>query len=286
NLESLHLWQIFTKTSPSSPPTSTHKTTTHHHIPLSLLLPSISASPLEYLTSLTLVSTIADYTSSIQVLSSLPNLISLHFIGCSASTKQTSMITDDTVRLWNKQAKHSFAFPCLKTLVLRFQPAITELALAELDGFKQLRLVVISRCGISIKPANRIAKGKGWKRTNSDSFFAYVEARLRDTPNGRKYLDLVDTYIISNLTSASSSPTIPLSLIQLGRQPPTASTNSLFSADEIQCWVKDAEQTRTMEAERKKREQETEGAKQEDGKKKRRIKDAKKRDLLQLLEGM
>ncbi|CAD0106539.1 unnamed protein product, partial [Aureobasidium uvarum] len=206
DLQSLHLWQTFTKISPSSPPTPTYKTTTQHHLPLSLLVTPISASPLQYLTSLTLITTIGDSSSSINVLSTLPNLVSLHIVGSSSSTKQTSMITDDTTRSWNKKAKHSSAFPCLKVLFLRFQPGITELAL--------------------------------------------------DKPSGRNYLDVVNEYITSALTSSSpspSSPSLPLSLIQLGRQPPTASTNILFTTNEIECWIRDDEQSRAIEAERKKR---------------------------------
>lgn len=75
------------------------------------------------------------------------------------------MISDDTMRLWNKKARYGNAFPCLKMLFLRFQPGVTELSLAELDGFRKLEMVVTSRCGISIKEGKKIVKDKGWKMT-------------------------------------------------------------------------------------------------------------------------
>lgn len=86
--------------------------------------------------------------------------------------------------------------------------------------------------------------------------------------------------------SSDPSPTPALSFIQLGRQPPTASTNILFNKNEIECWVKDDEQSKVIEDERRKRVQEKEEAKQENGKKRRKIKEAKRRDLFQLLENM
>lgn len=284
NLQSLHLWQIFTKISPASPPTPTYKTTTYHHLPLSLLSPSISAPPTIYLTSLTLISTIADHNTSIHILPSLPNLVSLHISGSSSSTAQTSMITDDTMRFWNKKARNGTAFPRLRYLVLRFQVGVTELSLRELDGFGALEMVVTSRCGVCIKQGKKIVKDKGWKMT-SKAFYAHASTVLETKPSGRNFVDLVDEYITSTLTSPSpSSP--PLSLIQLGRQPPTSSTNILFSTSELECWIKDTEKTKTIETERRKRIQEKEEEKQENGKKRRRIKDARKRDLLKLLEGM
>ncbi|KEQ67499.1 uncharacterized protein M437DRAFT_37432 [Aureobasidium melanogenum CBS 110374] len=285
NLQSLHLWQIFTKVSPSSPPTPTYRTTTHNHLPLALLSPSISAPPAIYLTSLTLISTIADYNTSIHILPSLPNLVSLHINGSSSSTAQTSMITDDTMRLWNKKARNGTAFPCLRYLVLRFQLGVTELSLRELDGFGALEMMVTSRCGVCVKQGKKIAKDKGWKMT-SKAFYAHASTSLETKPSGRNFVDLVDEYITTVLTSSSSSPSPPLSLIQLGRQPPNASTNILFSTSELECWVQDTEKTKTIETERRKRIQEKEEEKQENGKKRRRIKDAKKRNLLELLEGM
>lgn len=123
------------------------------------------------------------------------------------------------------------------------------------------------------------------KLVSSKAFYAHASTVLETKPSGRNFVDLVDEYITSTLTSPSpSSP--PLSLIQLGRQPPTSSTNILFSTSELECWIKDTEKTKTIETERRKRIQEKEEEKQENGKKRRRIKDARKRDLLKLLEGM
>ncbi|CAD0085773.1 unnamed protein product [Aureobasidium mustum] len=129
---------------------------------------------------------------------------------------------------------------------------------------------------------------------NSRAFYAHADTALEDKPSGRDFVDLVDGYVKSGLTapsltsspSSSSSPTTPLCLVQLGRQPPTASTNILFTTNEIECWVKDDEQSKAIEEETRKRVQEKEEAKQENGKKRRKIKEAKQRDLLQLLEGM
>lgn len=166
NLQSLHLWQIFRKICPQSSPSLNFKTTTHHHIPLSLLTPSISASPLHYLTSLTLVSSISDSITSLHSLSTLPNLVSLHVNGDSSSTAQTSMINDDTIRLWNKRAKYDkTVFPCLRYLFLRFQLGITELALGELNHVPKLETLVTSRCGVSVREAKKITKDKRWKMT-------------------------------------------------------------------------------------------------------------------------
>jgi hypothetical protein len=75
------------------------------------------------------------------------------------------MITDDIIRFWNKKARNGDAFPCLKMLFLRFQLGVTELSLAELDGFERLEMVVTSRCGIKIREGKKIAKNKGWKMT-------------------------------------------------------------------------------------------------------------------------
>jgi hypothetical protein len=100
-------------------------------------------------------------------------------------------------------------------------------------------------------------------------------------------LDVVDSYITTSLCSTSS--TTPLSLIQLGRQAPTLSTNVLFTTQEIECWVRDSEQSERdkMQEEAKRKQTRDDGeAKQENGKKRRRIKEAKKRDLLKMLEGM
>ncbi|CAD0082194.1 unnamed protein product, partial [Aureobasidium vineae] len=278
NLQSLHLWQTFMKT---SPPLRQHQPTKQQ---LNTIFPLPPHSLNLYLST---------------PLSHLPNprhhhrrsklIISLHLVGCSSSTKQTSMITDDTIRSWNKKAKHSSAFPCLKMLFLRFQLGITDLALGELDGFKQLEMAVTSRCGVSIREGKKIGKEKGWKMT-SKAFYAHAEAMLEDKPSGKNYLDVVNEYITSTLASsshsASSTSSPPLSLIQLGRQPPTASTNILFTTNEIECWVKDDEQNRVIEAERKKRVQEKDEAKQKNGMKRMKIKEAKKRVLFQLLEGM
>jgi hypothetical protein len=97
----------------------------------------------------------------------------------------------------------------------------------------------------------------------------------------------VDSYITTSLCSTSSAT--PLSLIQLGRQAPTLSTNILFTTQEIECWGKDAEQSErdeTQEEAKRKQTANEEEAKQENGKKRRRVKEAKKRDLLKMLEGM
>jgi len=92
----------------------------------------------------------------------------------------------------------------------------------------------------------------------------------------------VNSFITDSITST------PLSLIQLGRQAPTLSTNVLLTTREIECWVKDSEPSEAVKIEElRKRQQarDVEEAKQENGKKRRRIKEAKKRDLLALLEG-
>lgn len=166
NLITLHVWQIFTKACPAAPPKPTHKTTTHHHISLSLLCPSISASPLHYLTSLTLISSISDSYTSLNCLSTLPNLVSLHINGDSSSTQGTSMISDGTIRNWNRRARFDESvFPSLKYLFSRFQFGVTELTLGDLEYFPNLEMVVTSRCGVKIKEAKRIAREKRWKMT-------------------------------------------------------------------------------------------------------------------------
>lgn len=75
------------------------------------------------------------------------------------------MITDDTMRFWNKKARNGNAFPCLKMLFLRFHMGVTELSLGQLDGFGKLEMVVTSRCGISIREGKKVVKDKGWKMT-------------------------------------------------------------------------------------------------------------------------
>ena len=98
---------------------------------------------------------------------------------------------------------------------------------------------------------------------------------------------MVNSYITTSLCSTSF--TTPLSLIQLGRQAPTLSTNILFTTQEIECWVKDAEQSERDETQGEAKRKQTaneEEAKQENGKKRRRVKEAKRRDLMALLEGM
>lgn len=118
---------------------------------------------------------------------------------------------------------------------------------------------------------------------NRNSFFAHADNILETSPRGRNYLDVVNSFITSSVAST------PLSLLQIGRQSPTLSTNVLLNTQEIECWVKHAEQSeveKTKELEKKKQKQDEEEAKHENGKKRRRIKDAKKMDLLALLEGM
>ncbi|KAH0283710.1 hypothetical protein M436DRAFT_36484 [Aureobasidium namibiae CBS 147.97] len=283
NLVTLHVWQIFTKACPVDLSRSTRKTITHHHIPLSLLSPHISASPLHYLISLTLISSISDTNASLSCLSTLPNLMSLHINGDSSSTENSSMISDDTIRLWNKKAKlDKEVFPCLRYLFLRFQFGVTERALAELEYFPRLEMVVTSRCGVKIREAKKIVREKGWKITKN-AFFAHADTTLESSPRGRNYLDVMNSFIASSVSST------PLSLIQIGRQAPTLSTNVLLTTQEIECWVKDSEPSEAVKIEElRKRQQarDVEEAKQENGKKRRRIKEAKKRDLLALLEGM
>lgn len=165
NLQTLRLWQLFTIICSDDPPSPTHTTITRHHIPLSLVIPAIESPSLAYLTSLTLVDQIADSTASLPLLSTLSNLISLHIIGASTSSAQTSMITDSTLRLWSKRAIHQNGFPRLKMLFLRFQFGVTEIGLGELAGFKELETCVTSRCGVKVKEAKKIVKGVGWKMT-------------------------------------------------------------------------------------------------------------------------
>jgi hypothetical protein len=159
----------------------------------------------------------------------------------------------------------------------------------------------------------------GWQ--NRDSFFAHATTILETSPRGKNYLDVVESFITTSLTSTSistptasastsvtftsASPSVtptPLSLIQIGRQPPTSSTNILSSTQEIECWVRDCEQSEHSEQgklsgrgtngregleveEKRTRKKDEEETKQENGKKRRRIKEAKKRDLLELLGG-
>jgi len=76
------------------------------------------------------------------------------------------MISDDTIRLWNKKAKFDKeVFPCLKYLFLRFQFGITEYMLQDLEYFPSLEMVVTSRCGVKIREAKKLAREKGWKMT-------------------------------------------------------------------------------------------------------------------------
>ncbi|KAL2035493.1 hypothetical protein VTO58DRAFT_101411 [Aureobasidium pullulans] len=289
NLQTLRLWQLFTIICSDDPPSSTHTTITRHHIPLSLVIPAIESPSLAYLTSLTLVDQIADSTASLPLLSTLSNLISLHIIGASTSSAQTSMITDSTLRLWSKRAIHQNGFPRLKMLFLRFQFGVTEIGLGELAGFKELEMCVTSRCGVKIKEAKKIVKGVGWKMTSS-AFYSHADVILQDRPLGKNYIGVVTEYLTSTVaTPASPSTTTynpPLSLIQLGRQSPTFETNILHSINEVECWIRDDEKTQKVEQQRKRMVAEREEEKQEAGKKRRRIKEAKRRDLLGLLEGM
>ncbi|TIA25494.1 hypothetical protein D6C81_01698 [Aureobasidium pullulans] len=287
NLQTLRLWQLFTIICSDDPPSPTHTTITRHHIPLSLVIPAIDSPSFAYLTSLTLVDQIADSTASLPLLSTLSNLISLHIIGASTSSAQTSMITDSTLRLWSKRAIHQNGFPRLKMLFLRFQFGVTEIGLGELAGFKELGICVTSRCGVKIKEAKKIVKGVGWKMTSS-AFYSHADVILQDRPLGKNYIDVVTSYLTSTIATPSSATTYnpPLSLIQLGRQSPTFETNILHSINEVECWIRDDEKTQKFEQQRKRMVAEREGEKQEAGKKRRRIKEAKRRDLLGLLEGM
>jgi hypothetical protein len=143
---------------------------------------------------------------------------------------------------------------------------------------------------------------------NRNAFYAHVNSILETSPRGKNYLDVVESFITTSLTSTSistptasastsvtftsASPSVtptPLSLIQIGRQPPTSSTNILFSTQDIECWVRDTEVNeadKAQEQEKRTRNKVEEEAKQENGKKRRRIKETKKRDLLELLGGM
>ncbi|TIA75738.1 hypothetical protein D6C83_00226 [Aureobasidium pullulans] len=267
NLQNLRLWQLFTTICSDDPPSSTHTTITRHHIPLSLVIPAIESPSFAYLTSLTLVDQIADSTASLPLLSTLSNLISLHIIGASTSSAQTSMITDSTLRLWSKRAIHQNGFPRLKMLFLRFQFGVTEIGLGELAGFKELEI-----------------------HTHSSAFYSHADVILQDRPLGKNYIGVVTEYLTSTIaTPASPSTTTynpPLSLIQLGRQSPTFETNNLHSINEVECWIRYDEKTQKGEQQRKRMVAEREEEKQEVGKKRRRIKEAKRRDLLGLLEGM
>jgi hypothetical protein len=148
---------------------------------------------------------------------------------------------------------------------------------------------------VSMRGVEKLTKVDG----NRNSFYAHASSILEISPRGKNYLDVVNSFITTSLTStststsststsASATPT-PLSLIQIGRQPPTSSTNILFSTQEIECWVKEEGQEagKAQELEKRMRKKdEEEETKQENGKKRRRIKEAKKRDLLELLRGM
>jgi len=76
------------------------------------------------------------------------------------------MISDDTIRLWNRKVKFDKeVFPCLKYLFLRFQFGITEYMLQDLEYFPRLEMVVTSRCGVKIREAKKFVREKGWKMT-------------------------------------------------------------------------------------------------------------------------
>ncbi|THX05990.1 hypothetical protein D6D13_06819 [Aureobasidium pullulans] len=282
NLQTLRLWQLFTIICSDDPPSPTHTTITRHHIPLSLVIPAIESPSFAYLTFLTLVDQIADSNASLPLLSTLSNLISLHIIGASTSSAQTSMITDSTLRLWSKRAIHQNGFSRLKLLFLRFQFGVTEVGLSELAGFKELEMCVTSRCGVKIKEAKKIVKGVG------SAFYSHADAILQDRLLGKNYIDVVTSYLTSTIATPSSTTAYnpPLSLIQLGRQSPTFETNILHSINEVECWIRDDEKTQKFEQQRKRMVAEREGEKQEAGKKRKRIKEAKRRDFLGLLEGM
>ncbi|THY10843.1 hypothetical protein D6D01_09143 [Aureobasidium pullulans] len=287
NLQTLRLWQLFITICSDDPPSPTHTTITRHHIPLSLVIPAIESPSFAYLTSLTLVDQIADSTASLPLLSTLSNLISLHIIGASTSSAQSSMVTDSTLRLWSKQAIHQNGFPKLKMLFLRFQFGVTEIGLSELARFKELEMCVTSRCGVKVKEAKKIVKGVGWKMTSS-AFYSHADAILQDRPLGKNYIDVVTSYLTSTIAAPSSTTTHnpPLSFIQLGLQSPTFGTNIFHSINEVECWIRDDEKTKDIEQQRKRMVAEREEEKQEVGKKRRRIKEAKRRDLLGLVEGM
>lgn len=76
------------------------------------------------------------------------------------------MITDDTIRTWNRRARFDEGvFPSLKYLFLRFQFGVTEATLGELTYFPRLEMVVTSRCGVKIKEGKKIAGERGWRMT-------------------------------------------------------------------------------------------------------------------------
>jgi hypothetical protein len=69
------------------------------------------------------------------------------------------------------------------------------------------------------------------------------------------------------------------------------STNVLFNTQEIECWIKDEQSENgrremVRESEKRKQAKDDEDTRHEIGKKRRKVKEAKKRDLLALLEGM
>jgi hypothetical protein len=90
-------------------------------------------------------------------------------------------------------------------------------------------------------------------------------------------LDIVESYITASVAGT------PLSFIQIGRQSPTLSTNVLFDVEGVECWVRDTE---TKGEDKRKQTRDHEETKPEDGKKRRKIKDAKKGDFMGLLGGM
>lgn len=126
------------------------------------------------------------------------------------------------------------------------------------------------------------------RHAHSSAFYSHVDAILQDRPLGKNYIDVVTSYLTSTIATPSSTTAYnpPLSLIQLGRQSPTFETNILHSINEVECWIRDDEKTKDIEQQRKRLVAEREEDKQEVGKKRRRIKEAKRRDLLGLLEGM
>jgi hypothetical protein len=113
-----------------------------------------------------------------------------------------------------------------------------------------------------------------------------VERILESSPQrqqGKNYLDVVERYITACV------PLTPLSFIQIGKQSPTLSTNILFDVKEVECWVRD---TGTKGEDKTKGQEKSEmlrdygDARQEIGTKRRKIKDANKKDFMGLLEGM
>jgi hypothetical protein len=149
---------------------------------------------------------------------------------------------------------------------------------------------------------------------SKSSLHAYTETALSKlqapSQQGIKYLDLITGYIksqastftipavSSSSTTATSTATFslpaeatvpPLALLQLGRHERVKSTHMIYSVDELECWVRDPEFDAVkggIDEGGKRGNDAVHVGKRDEQKKKRKIKEGKKIDFMQLLGGM